>query len=198
MKATLVFLFIFLAGVAAGLLANGFVSIETDFMKTVVLNGLLLFIGIGVGSDQRALTDLKRISKRTFLIPVLIAAGSILGAGAVALILPLIDVRDGMSVGAGFGFYSLSSVILSDLKGAELGAIALISNLTRELFTILFTPLLVKAFGRIAPIASAAATSMDVCLPVIQKYSGNALTFTAVVNGVVLSILVPVLVPAFV
>ncbi len=198
MKSTLVFFFIFLAGIVAGLLLNGDFTIETDFMKTVVLNGLLLFIGIGVGSDHHGLTELKKLGKRSLLIPVLVAVGSILGGGAVAFFLPTVKPLEGMSVGAGFGFYSLSSVILSDLKGAELGAIALVSNLSRELFTILFTPLLVKAFGRIAPIASAAATSMDVCLPVIQKYSGNAYTFTAVMNGITLSILVPVLVPIFV
>ena len=197
MKITIVFSCIFLAGVLAGSLNPLPNLIEIEGIKTVIVDVLLLLIGIGVGSDAASLTRLKSLDRLTFLVPFLIAAGSILGTGLVAFLLPLVGFRSGLAVGAGFGFYSLSSIILTDLQGAQLGAIALIANLTRELFTILFAPLLVKFFGQMAPIASAAATSMDITLPVIQRFSGAQYTLIAILSGVILTILVPILVPIF-
>lgn len=198
MKTTLLFVAIFAIGFGVGsadLLPD---LIAFSAVKTVILNSLLLFIGIGVGLDQVAFGQLRRLDFFSALVPLLIALGSILGAGLAATFLPLVGFHQGLAVGAGFGFYSLSSIILTDLVSAELGAIALIANLSRELATILLAPLLVRLLGRLALVASAGATSMDICLPVIQRFSGNRYTVIAILNGVILTILVPLLVPIFV
>ena len=65
---------------------------------------------------------------------------------------------------------SLSSVLISQYcepslgaqVAAELGTIALLTNIFRELFTLTAAPLLCKYFSPFAPIASAGATAMDV------------------------------------
>ncbi len=75
-----------------------------------------------------------------------------------------------------------------------LTVIALISNISREIFTLLATPFLVKYFGTLAPIASGGATSMDTTLPIITKFLGKEYAIISVFSGVVLTILVPFLV----
>ena len=68
-------------------------------------------------------------------------------------------VFDCLAVGSGFAYYSLSSILITELKEAslgvqmatELGTIALIANIIREIMALLGAPLFVKYFGRLAP-----------------------------------------------
>jgi len=99
-----------------------------------------------------------------------------------------------LAVGAGFGYYSLSSLFITQLSGEMLGVTALLSNILREILTLLATPLLVQYFGKLAGIASGGATSMDTTLPVITRYSGKEWSIISVFSGVVLTLLVPFLV----
>jgi uncharacterized membrane protein YbjE (DUF340 family) len=64
----------------------------------------------------------------------------------------------------------------------------------REVATLLMTPVLVKYFGKLAPIAAGGATSMDTTLPVIAKFTGTEYAIIAVFSGTVLTIIVPFLV----
>lgn len=121
--------------------------------------------------------------------------GSLLGAGAVAVFFGIGGVREGLAVGAGFGYYSLSSILITQLHGEELGVIALLSNVFREVITLALAPMLYRYWGRLAPIACGGATSMDTTLPVIHRLVGTRLSLLSVVNGIVLSLLVPILVP---
>ena len=75
-----------------------------------------------------------------------------------------------------------------------LGVIALLSNIMRELITLLATPIFLKYFGKLAPIAAGGATSMDTTLPIITKFSGKDYAIIAIFSGTVLTILVPFLV----
>ena len=131
------------------------------------------------------------------LVPLSVVIGTLLGIGLTSLLITELSIMDSFAIGAGFGYYSLSSVLITQISGETLGVLSLLTNLIREVGTILFAPLLVKVFGKLAPIASGGATSMDTTLPVIQKYSGSNYAVTAVINGLILSFLVPILVPIF-
>ena len=118
-----------------------------------------------------------------------------------------VDVRkdEVMAVGSGFGYYSLSSILVSSLKeaaigaqaAAELGTITLMANIFREMMTLIFAPFMVRWFSPLAPICSGGATTMDVTLPVITRYSGQEWVFVSIVHGVVVDFSVPILVPLF-
>ena len=97
-----------------------------------------------------------------------------------------------MAVGAGFGYYSLSSIFITEYKGPELGTIALLSNITREIITLLFAPLLVRWFGNLAPIST-----MDTTLPIITRYSGQSFVVVSIFHGFVVDFSVPFLVTLF-
>ena len=194
MKFSLVLLSLFLLGVGIGTtgIAPQFLLIDGVSMQLVRL--LLLLVGLGMGLDPQFFIYLSHVNVRMLLVPAGVALGSLLGAGLVALLLPGMSVRDGAAVGAGLGYYSLSSILIGQIRGAELGVVALISNILREVSTLLLAPLLVRLGGKLAPVASAGATSSDTTLPVIQRYTDPATTLIAVINGLVLTLLVPFLV----
>ena len=90
----------------------------------------------------------------------------------------------------GYGF-------ITEYKGPELGTIALLSNITREIITLLFAPLLVRWFGNLAPISAGGATTMDTTLPIITRYSGQSFVVVSIFHGFVVDFSVPFLVTLF-
>ena len=160
-----------------------------------VLFALLACVGIGIGADKRSMQSLVRMNIPGLLLPAAVVVGSLLGAGVVAVLFDIGGIREGLAVGAGFGYYSLSSILITQLHGEELGVIALLSNVFREVITLALAPALYRYWGRLAPIACGGATSMDTTLPVIHRLVGTRLSLLSVVNGIVLSLLVPILVP---
>jgi uncharacterized membrane protein YbjE (DUF340 family) len=183
-----------LAGVSGILPAVVYANLDTLIM--VMLCGLLFVIGLDMSKGRTALAQVRRIGWKMVLLPVFIAGGSILGA-LVAGILMSMDPGDAMAIGAGFGWYSLSGVMLTGLVGAQIGTMALLSNVFRELLSIIIMPLVVRYFGKLAAVAPGGATTMDTTLPVVVRYAGSEMSVISFVSGFTLSMLVIVLVPFF-
>lgn len=160
-----------------------------------VLWVLMFVVGVGVGSDKALVARMRGLSRGVFLVPVLVAAGSILGALLVSLFLKALQPAEAMAVGAGFGYYSLSAILIAGLHGEELAVVAMLANIVRELLTLVLAPWWVRWFGRLALVGAGGATAMDTTLPVVLKYSRQEWAVVAVFSGLVLSLLVPVLVP---
>ncbi|MDR2892260.1 MAG: lysine exporter LysO family protein [Deltaproteobacteria bacterium] len=156
---------------------------------------LMLFcVGAGVGFDLGSLLIVRELGLRVLLIPLLTVAGAFAGA---CLAFPLLDLdlRSCLITSAGLGYYSLASVVVSESCGAAMGSISLIANLFRELFCLLATPLLVRLIGPLGTVAASGAPAMDTCLPVIARSTNERYAIIAIFNGLVLTILVPVLLP---
>jgi len=194
MKGSLIILAFFVAGLFGGLSDVFPEWLLNDDLTTYALYILMLLVGISIGSDSNAFSVLRKMNVKVFLVPLLVIIGSLAGTALVAIFLSDITIQQAMAVGAGFGYYSLSSIFISKLSGDELGVIALLSNIFREIFTLLLMPLLVRYFGKLAGIASGGATSMDTTLPIIVKFSGKEYGVIAIFSGIILTVLVPVLV----
>jgi uncharacterized membrane protein YbjE (DUF340 family) len=195
MKDTCILLGFFMAGIIMGLYDLIPEEYLTPSLEMGTLYALIFLVGMGMGSDGKFLRNILKVGKKELIVPISVTVGSIVGGAAISLVMMDIDMAEGAAVGAGFGYYSLSSVIISQLRGDELGTIALVANITREVITILAAPIMVRLVGPLGPIASGGATTMDTTLPVIVKYSGKDYAMTSVINGIVLTCLVPVLVP---
>ena len=195
MKNTVIILFFFVAGILFGAMAIFPENFSGEKMTTYVLYLLLFMVGIGVGANKNTLKMLKAINYKILLIPVSVIVGTFLGTAIYSLLDADMTLRECWAVGAGFGYYSLSSVIITEMAGESLGVIALLSNIIREIFTLVFAPLIAKYFGKLAPISSGGATSMDTTLPIITRYSGTEYVAFSVFSGLVLTLLVPLLVP---
>ena len=162
-----------------------------------VLYFLLLFVGISIGSDKKALKFIKKAGKRSVMFPLFTVGGTLLGSVIAVLFVKGITLGEAAAVGSGFGYYSLSSVIIAEIKNDTIATIALIANIVREVFTLAFAPLIAAVFGKFGIIASGGATSMDTTLPVVVRFSGKNYAVISVFHGIVLTILVPFLVSFF-
>lgn len=191
MIGSIIIILFFSIGVFAGM--NGFslnfLTIKDPSIYALYL--LMFLVGIGIGSDSNVWNTLKKMNFKILLVPMTVITGTLAGTSICSFFLNDISTLDSMAIGSGFGYYSLSSIIISKLRNETLGVMALLANISREIFTLLATPFLVKYFGKLSPIASGGATSMDTTLPVIAKYSGKEYAVIAVFSGVVLTILVP-------
>ena len=169
------------------------VFIDND-ISIYVLYILMFIVGVGIGGDKQALDALRNINFKIILVPLTVVVGSLGAAAIFAFFVSDLSVKEAMAVGAGFGYYSLSSIIIGELHSSTLGTIALVANVIREVITLLFAPVLAWAFGKLAPVVSGGATAMDSTLPIIIKVSGNEYGLIAIFSGVVLTVLVPFLV----
>lgn len=167
-----------------------------DPLTNYSLAVLLFGVGVDIGASREILADLKLMGWKVLAIPFLIAAGSLIGSVIIGKLLGF-AFSESAAVGAGFGWYSLSGVLISKLHSAELGSLAFLANVFRELMTVILLPFVVKYFGSLAAIAPGGATTMDVTLPLIKESGGEAVVIPAFISGAVLSTLVPILVPFF-
>lgn len=165
-----------------------------DLIITYVLGLLLFAVGISLGLNKYIFNQVSRLGWRIILLPTSIAVGSIVGPLAISFFLRLTPTETA-AVGAGFGWYSLSGVLLTKLHGPELGSIAFLTNIFREFLTFLVLPLMARFLGRIASIAPGGATTMDVTLPLLKEIWGEEIILPAFFSGAVLTSLVPLVVP---
>lgn len=170
--------------------------LQQDF-SMYVLYGLMFLVGISIGSDRKAWAALKGQQLRIVLVPLATIVGTLAGSIGVSFLLTDIRLTDCLAIGSGFGYYSLSSIFITEYRGAELGTIALTTNIIREIITLLGAAVLVRCFGKLAPICSGGATTMDTTLPVITRFSGKEYVIIAIFHGFVVDFSVPFLVTFF-
>ena len=190
MKGSLIILFFFCSGVLLARLGLIPTYLLEHDCTVYALWLLMLLVGISIGSDRRLGEILRTLRPRVLLLPLATTVGTFAGTALVSLFLTY-SVSECMAVGAGFAYYSLSSIFISQYKGPELGTIALISNIARELITLLLTPLLARYLGPLAPICCGGASTMDTTLPGITRYCGKDWLFVSIVHGMVLDFSVP-------
>ncbi len=161
------------------------------------LCALMFCVGVGIGNDPHTVRNFRSLNVRLTLLPLFTILGTLGGAALAALVLSQRSLTECMAVGSGFAYYSLSSIFITEYKGVELGTIALLSNISREIITLLCAPLLARFFGPLAPIASGGATTMDTTLPVIIRYSGREYAILSIFHGFIVDFSVPFLVTFF-
>ncbi len=192
----------FLATFLVGLLIGAYLPLPAllthDKLAEWVLYPFMILVGISIGSDREARNGMRTLSPRYLLLPALTVLATALGAWIVSLFLHHLTPIETQAVAAGYGYYSLSSIIIGNQHSAMVGAVALISNIFRELIAILLAPLIAKlGGGHNAPISVAGATSMDTSLPFIVQVTAPQYTVLSLYHGIVLSTLTPVAVSFF-
>ena len=197
LRGSLVIVAFFVAGCVAGLFALVPFDVAGARVSTYVLYALMFCVGVTLGHDETLAGRVRRLDPRLALLPVMTAVGTLAGAALSTLLLPPLTAGDTMAVGAGFGYYSLSSIFIADFRGAELGTVALLCNVMRELFTLLAAPLVARWFGPLAAVSIGGATTFDTTLPIITQSAGKPYAVVSVFHGCVLDFSVPFLVTFF-
>ena len=197
MKGSLIIVSFFALGVLCGLfnwIPYEWLSSDLSFYA---LCGLMFSVGLSIGQDPQTIQNFRSLNPRLMLLPVGTILGTLTAAALVSLLFTHRTTTECMAVGSGFGYYSLSSIFITEYKGAELGTVALLSNIAREIITLLCAPLLVRWFGNLAPISSGGATTMDTTLPIITQCAGQKFVIISIFHGFVVDFSVPFLVTFF-
>ncbi len=203
MKQNLIVIAFFAVGCLAGLL--GEVKIDTHQVSLCVLYALMFQVGLGMGSNKELKQLLGSLNLRMLLVPAATVCGTLVFSAAAALLLSRWSVTECLAVGSGFAYYSLSSILITQLKEAsiglqaatELGTIALLTNIFREMTALFGAPFIRKYFGQLAPISAAGVNSMDVLLPAITRHSGKEMIPVAIFHGLLIDLSVPFFVSFF-
>jgi len=191
MKGSLIILAFFVGGLLLGMYELLPDQLLNNDYSMYALYILMFLVGIGIGSNKKSLEVIKSVNFKIVLVPISVITGTYIGVAVFSLIQDNLNLIESLAIGSGFGYYSLSSVLITEISGETLGVIALLSNISREIITLLFTPIFAKYFGKLAPISAGGATSMDTTLPIITKYIGSDYAIISVFSGVVLTILIP-------
>ncbi len=154
-------------------------------------------VGVDLGRSREILGKVLEMGWKVLLAPLGVAVGSIAGAVLGGFILNL-PSNEAAAVGAGFGWYSLSGVLLTQIYSVKVGTIAFLSNVFRELIAVITIPALAKRVGPMAAVAPSGATAMDTTLPLVAASAGSHTALVGFVSGFCLSGMVPFLVPLLV
>lgn len=193
MKGSLIILSFFAAGLLLGVyrvMPASWLDYDYSFY---VLAALMFSVGFSLGYQPDTIQQFRRIHSRVLFLPLMTIVGTWLGVVVISFFSER-SVFDFLAVGSGFGYYSLSSILITEYKGIELGTIALLANILREIITLLFAPAMVKYFGKLAPIAAGGATTMDTTFPIIIRTSGKEFSVVSIYHGFVMDLSVPFLV----
>lgn len=158
-----------------------------------VLCALMFAVGFSIGQQPETVQQFKNIPKRVIFLPLTTILGTWLGAIVVGSFTRH-SLTDTLAISSGMGYYSLSSLLITQYKGIELGTIALLANIFREVMALLLAPFMVRYFGKLAPIAAGGATTMDTTFPGIVRFSGKEFSVVSIYHGFITDLSVPFLV----
>ncbi|MEC7376095.1 MAG: lysine exporter LysO family protein, partial [Pseudomonadota bacterium] len=155
----------------------------------------LLFL-IGLQLRNAGLSLRKLLMNRQGLGIALALAASSLVAGAALVPWRGLPWHDALAVASGFGWYSLSGVVIGEALGPAWGGVAFLNDVLREIVALAIIPVLIARRPAMA-IGYGGATAMDFTLPVIRSSGGLACVPVAIASGFLLSFLSPVLMAVF-
>ena len=144
----------------------------------------------------------KKLPRRVLWLPLVALAGTWIGSVAAFMTIRALgydlSLQQSATINTAMGYYSLSSILTTKAWGATIGSICLLTNLMRELFTILAAKPIGRIFGRFASTASGGATVTDTSLPIILKAEGRDILPAVLYYGIVINIAVPFLLALFI
>ncbi|MCZ7835102.1 lysine exporter LysO family protein [Atlantibacter hermannii] len=180
-------------GFVLGLTGMNFLIHATEASEYTLIF-LLFLIGIQLRNNGMTLRQIV-LNRRGMIVAVLVVGSSLVGGVINAFILDL-PIRTGLAMASGFGWYSLSGILMTESYGPVIGSATFFNDLARELVAIMLIPGLVRR-SRSAALGLCGATSMDFTLPVLQRSGGLEMVPAAIVHGFILSLLVPLLMALF-
>lgn len=203
MKGSLIVIICFGIGCIVGIVCG--IEFNLHYVTLYMLYALMFQVGVSIGCNRELKELIKSIRLKMLLVPVATIIGTLLFSAFAGFIISRWSVFDCMAIGSGFAYYSLSSILITQFKepsiglqlATELGTIALLTNIFREMMALLGTPLIRKYFGPFAPVSAAGVNSIDVLLPSIIRYSGKEMIPVAIFHGILLDLCVPVFVSFF-
>ncbi|AMT96320.1 MULTISPECIES: lysine exporter LysO family protein [Psychrobacter] len=162
---------------------------------TVLLMILILLVGIGLKGSGITLKEVL-LNRRGVEMSIIFTLSVLVGGLIFALLFTDVSWAKGLALASGFGWYSLSAIVMTDAYGAVWGSVALFNDLVREFFALLFIPVFMRKYPS-AAVGLGGATSLDFTLPIIQQSGGLKVVPLAISFGFIINIVSPVLMVFF-
>jgi len=180
------------AGLALGLVLPP-LSFDMGKVTGWTLDALLFFIGMQFVQSGASLKE-ALASPAALAVPIATIVGTLASS---LLLIPLFSLSAGkaMALAGGFGWYSLSGVLISNLGDPVLGSASFLANMFRESLALLLIPFLGRSRIPAMAVSVGGATAMDVTLPLIEQSAGPWIVPVSFMSGALLSLVVPFLVP---
>lgn len=162
---------------------------------TALLMILILLVGIGLKGSGITLKEVL-LNRRGVEMSIIFTLSVLVGGLIFALLFTDVSWAKGLALASGFGWYSLSAIVMTDAYGAVWGSVALFNDLVREFFALLFIPVFMRKYPS-AAVGLGGATSLDFTLPIIQQSGGLKVVPLAISFGFIINIVSPVLMVFF-
>ncbi|OCG22040.1 hypothetical protein A9G22_08165 [Gilliamella sp. App2-1] len=177
-----------IVGFICGLLPL-FIWQYAENVTQIILVFLLFLVGIQLRSNNISIKQilLNKVGMTTSILVVM----SVLLGGIVASFILNLPVRVGLAMSSGFGWYSLSGILMTEAHGPIIGSATFLNDMLRELCAIILIPTLIKRF-KFTTLGLCGATSMDFTLPMLQKGGGITIVPAAIAQGFLLTLIMPI------
>ena len=118
LKGSLVIVAFFVIGVCCGLWGwlPGHWGSKISFYALCLL---MFSVGISVGNDSQTLKSFRSLNPRLMFLPLMTILGTLAGTAVVSIFLSHRSLTDCLAVGSGFGYYSLSSIFITEYRGGD-------------------------------------------------------------------------------
>lgn len=131
---------------------------------------------------------------------VAIAGVFVLGtslAGTVFAWIYELPTAQGLAMASGFGWYSLSGLMMTKAYGSLIGSVVLMCDLVREFLAFVFIPLVIRKHA-IGAISMSGAPGLDILLPSIIASGGRHLAPITISFALMVNLSAPVLMTLFI
>lgn len=182
-----------IAGIALGFIGKDR-AMGVNQAVTWLLYILLLLVGCQLRQGNHRLRKLL-LNKQAVIIASTTIASTLLAGWISSFILGL-SWHQGLAVVSGFGWYSLSGILITGLGDPVLGTTAFLLDLGREIVALMLIPFLAKRSSHMS-VGYSGATAMDFTLPMLSKFHGADIVPVCIASGFIMSLLVPILIPLF-
>ena len=114
MKGSLIIVSFFIVGTLCGF----FHLIPYDFtdskLSYYALCGLMFCVGTSIGNDPNTLKSFRSLNPRLMFLPIMTILGTLAGCAVAGFFMSQRSSSECMAIGAGFGYYSLSSIFITE------------------------------------------------------------------------------------
>ena len=196
MKGSLVIISFFILGTLCGMYKVIPMDVVIDSKISLYALGALMFsVGISVGNDPQTLKNFRSLNPRLLFLPVMTILGTLAGSAVVSLTLTHRSLTDCLAVGLVSVTIPSQVFSLQNTREAELGTIALLANISREILTFDSRTTIGALVRNLAPFRQS-ATTMDNA-PYHNPNSRTQFVIVSIFHGFVFDFSVPFLVTLF-
>lgn len=180
--------------IIGGILGYFFSNFATHIDNLVMLLLYVLLFLIGCQLRQGNYRLRKLFLNSQGLIIAAVTVFSTLLAGLVTALIIGLPWQHGLAVVSGFGWYSLSGILITGLGNPVLGTTAFLLDLSREILALMLIPIFSKVSFHLS-IGFSGATAMDFTLPMLSKFHNSSVIPICIASGFIMSLLTPILIP---